>query len=309
MGLLKLADTGQVIAPFIVLFATLLTFWRLSRQREIVVLKSAGFSSWQFLSSILLTGLGLGILFTTAVNPLGARLIERFERMEADYLSRSSNEIALFSDGIWLRQGHDDGYLILHARNIKRPEWQMRNVMAIFFDDQHRFIKRYDTERAHLGEGQWRFIKPVISHPDKSSTQSETRTIKTDLTPQDIEESFSSPETISFWHLRDFIKVMERAGFDATKLRVHFHSLLAMPFMFAGMILIGALIATKPPRFQHAGKLVAGGVITGFIVFFAANFLEALGASHQIPVALAAWTAPLVTLLLGATAILSVEEA
>lgn len=309
MGLLKLADTGQVIAPFIVLFATLLTFWKLSRQREIVVLRSTGFSSWQFLGSVMVTGLGLGIIFTTMINPLGARLIERFERMESNYLSRASNEIALFSDGIWLRQSYDDGYVILHAQRVKRPDWQMHGVMALFFDDQRRFVKRYDAGRAHLDDDQWRFVKPVISQPGQASAQYDTRVLATDLTPADIEESFSSPETISFWHLQDFIRVMERTGFDAAKLRVHFHSLMARPFMFTGMILIGALIATRPPRFQHAGKLIAGGVMTGFIIFFVANFLEALGASHQIPVALAAWTVPLVTLLLGATAILSIEEA
>ena len=308
MGMLKLADTGQVIAPFIVLFAALATFWKLSRQREIVVTRAAGFSSWQFLSSVVLTGMGLGIVFTTLVNPLGARLIERFERMESNYIISSSNEIALFSDGLWLRQNRDNGYVILHARRIREPDWRMRNVMALFFDDKHRFVKRYDTKRARLEAGQWTFIKPVISQPGAASERSDSKSLATDLTPSDIEESFSSPETIPFWHLPGFISVMEKTGFDATGLRVHFHSLLAKPFMFTGMILIGALLATRPPRFQHAGKLIAGGVMLGFIIFFAANFLEALGASHQIPVVLGAWTAPVITLLLGVTAILSVEE-
>ena len=308
MGVLKLADTGQVIAPFIVLFATLATFWKLSRQREIVVLRAAGFSSWQFLGSVVLTGLGLGIVFTTLVNPLGARLIERFERMESNYIISGNNEIALFSDGLWLRQSRDNGYVILHARRIKRPDWQMRNVMALFFDDKHRFVKRYDTDHARLDKGKWIFRNPVISRSGASSQRSDSKNLATDLTPADIEESFSSPETIPFWHLPGFISVMEQTGFDAAGLRVHFHSLLAKPFMFAGMILIGALLATRPPRFQHTGKLIAGGVMIGFIVFFAANFLEALGASHQIPVVLGAWTAPLITLLLSATAMISIEE-
>ena len=308
MGVLKLADTGQVIAPFIVLFATLASFWKLSRQREVVVLRAAGFSSWQFLSSVVLTGVGLGIVFTTLINPLGARLIERFERMESNYIISGSNEIALFSDGLWLRQSWDNGYVILHARRIKRPNWQMRDVMALFFDRKHGFVKRYDATRARLDDGQWIFINPVISRSGLTSRRDASQTLATDLTPADIEESFSSPETISFWALPGFINVMEQTGFDATALRVHFHSLLAKPFMFAGMILIGALLATRPPRFQHAGKLIAGGVMIGFIVFFAANFLEALGASHQIPVVLGAWTAPLITLLLSVTAMISIEE-
>ena len=46
----------------------------------------------------------------------------------------------------------------------------------------------------------------------------------------------------------------------------------------------------------------------GFVVFFMSNFLIALGASHQIPVFLSAWSPALLCLLLGVAALLTLED-
>src|SRR5690606_30300204 len=52
MGLLKLPDVGQVVLPFAILFSALYTFWLLARRHELVILRAAGLSVWQFLGPI-----------------------------------------------------------------------------------------------------------------------------------------------------------------------------------------------------------------------------------------------------------------
>ena len=59
--------------------------------------------------------------------------------------------------------------------------------------------------------------------------------------------------------------------------------------MFAAMILLAATVSMRPPRFRGAAALFGIGVFMGFFVFFMSSFMQALGASHQIPVVLAAW--------------------
>jgi lipopolysaccharide export system permease protein len=54
--------------------------------------------------------------------------------------------------------------------------------------------------------------------------------------------------------------------------------------------------------------LVTAGVLIGFLVFFFSSFLEALGASQQIPVSLAAWSPGGVMLLLGLAVMLVLED-
>ena len=44
MGLLKIPEMAGVIAPFILLFSALFTFWQLAKRQELVVLRSSGVS-------------------------------------------------------------------------------------------------------------------------------------------------------------------------------------------------------------------------------------------------------------------------
>jgi lipopolysaccharide export system permease protein len=114
MGLLKLPEVGQLLLPFAVLFSAIFSFWQLSRRSELIIVRTSGFSVWQFLAPFLFVGLVLGGLQMTVINPVGALLVGKFERMENKYLSHQDNQIALFEEGLWLRQSQlpskqDDG--------------------------------------------------------------------------------------------------------------------------------------------------------------------------------------------------------
>ena len=57
LALLKLPFLSQEVMPFTVLFASMTTFWRLTRSNELVVARAAGISVWQFLLPALTMGL------------------------------------------------------------------------------------------------------------------------------------------------------------------------------------------------------------------------------------------------------------
>ncbi|MDF3024389.1 MAG: permease YjgP/YjgQ family protein, partial [Alphaproteobacteria bacterium] len=80
------------------------------------------------------------------------------------------------------------------------------------------------------------------------------------------------------------------------------------PFFFVAMVLLAATFSLRPPRFGGAGALLALGVAIGFFVFFMDSMLGAFGLSQKIPAYLAAWTPAIVSLLLGTTALLHLED-
>ena len=202
----------------------------------------------------------------------------------------------------------DEGYVILHAQKIDQPSWTLRNITAFYFDNNDEFLQRLDAQEADLEEVQWVF-KDVTLHDSEGNLQAlKTYSLPTYLTMQDVRDSFASPNTMSFWQLPGYIRTLEETGFDASSLRVHYQSLLAQPLLFAAMILLAAAVATRPPRNRGGLLLVATGVFTGFIVFFLSSFLQALGASQQIPVELAAWAPSLICLLLGVSVIINLED-
>jgi len=308
MGLLKLPEVGQIIFPFSILYSAMYSFWQLTRHHELLVVRSAGFSVWQFLAPILCVALLVGLLQVMVINPIGSVFLTKFERLENTHLVHRKNQIALFKEGLWLRQMQDSGYAILHAETVGMPGWELRGVMALFFDSDDNFIQRLDAEKARLDNGMWSFYRGVVNRPLGEGEEFQLYTLPTDLTVKEIEESFAPLETMSFWALPAFIQTMEATGFDATRLKIHFHSLLSQPLIFMSMVLLAAAVSLRPPRFQGMTMMVFMGVLIGFIVFFMTSYLQALGASHQIPLVLAAWSPAIVTFLLGATVMLSIED-
>ena len=315
MGFLKLPEVGQILFPFAILFSAMFTFWQFTRRHELVVFRAAGFSVWQFLAPILTVAVSLGLLQMMVINPLGSLFITKFEELERTYLSRQENQIAVFREGLWLRQAthakngdQADGYVILHAPRIEQPAWVLKNVSVLYFAEGDRFYQRLDADNARLETGNWVFENATIHREGKKVANVPRFTLPTLLTVQDIEESFASPESMSFWFLPGYIKTLEQTGFDAKKLRVHYQSLLAQPLMFAAMVLLAATVSMRPPRLRGTMMLLAIGIFIGFVVFFLSSFLQALGASGQIPVILAAWSPGLICFLLGLSVIMNLED-
>ncbi len=319
MGLLKLPEVGQIILPFAVLFGAMFTFWQMTRRSELIVVRSAGFSAWQFLAPIAGVAIVAGILQIGIINPVGALLVSKFEQLERTHLSHQENQIALFREGLWLRQVNnpaqndktlsvEDGYVILHAVRIEPKEWKLMDVSALYFNRYDRFLKRVDAPEAYLNKGQWLFKGSKIHEVNKKAVLQAEYTLPTALTPQDIEESFASTASMSFWSLPGYIQTLERTGFDATRLKVHYQSLIAQPLLFLSMVILAASVSMRSPRSSGSLGLLTAGVGIGFMVFFLSSFLQALGASSQIPVVLAAWSAPIICFLFGVGTMLYLED-
>lgn len=308
MGLFKLPEVGQLIFPFAVLFSAMLTFWQLTRRHELVIMRSAGLSVWQFITPIMAMALLIGIINISLINPLGALFVGKFKALETEYLDQKNSLVSLSEQGLWLRQKSETGTAILHSANIQMPEWVMQQVMVFFFAEDYSFMRRIDATGAKLEEGQWRFDNATINRPDSPPQKTDFLVLSTDLTQQDLESSFSEVETISFWKLPSYIKILDQTGFDSTSLKVHFQNLLSQPLLFMAMVLLAASVSLRPPRMQGTAFLIMFGVVIGFFMFFASSFLQALGASQQIPVAIAAWFPALIGFLVGIGALMVQED-
>lgn len=319
MGLLKLPDVGQVLFPFAILFSAMFTFWQLNRRSELIVLRSAGFSVWQFILPLVAIVLLVGVLQMTVINPLGALLITKYEQLETRVLKRQDSSVALFQEGLWLRQSTDGailddddevqkGYVIVHARRVQPKSWSLQQVTVFYFGQNDSLLMRVDAPSAELEQGRWIFNRAKLHRPGIPPLTKQQITLPTTLTTTDIEESFASPESVSFWSLPSHIQTLEQTGFDANRLRVHFHSLLSQPLMFMAMVLLAATVSIRPPRFGGVFGLIAIGVGVGFFTFFVSSYLQALGASQQLPPPLAAWSPALICFLLGITVLLSLED-
>ncbi len=308
MALLKLPYMAQKIVPFATLFGGMHTFSRLTRFQELVVARSAGISAWQFLLPAVGSMMIIGVINVAAFNPLASAMLSRYDRLEEKLVIGQTNMLAMSRTGLWLRQADDIGQAVIHAASVTQPDLVLRGVVIFMYEGSDKFINRIDAAEARLGDGVWLLKSVLLTAPGQPPQSLPTYEVKTDWTLEKIQDSFAAPETMSFWDLPGFIKLLDNAGFSANRHRLYWHSLLSVPAMLAAMVLIAASFSMRSSRRGGTAALIGGGVLFGFLLFFLSDVVLALGLSASIPAILAAWTPAGFSLLLGLAAMLHLED-
>jgi lipopolysaccharide export system permease protein len=314
---LKLPTSAERIYPFVFMVGSMVALGRLNRNSELVVTRAAGVSVWQFLLPGIFVALALGSVFTTIVNPIAASTIARFDRLEGKYISGQSSLLSVLPSGLWLRQvgekniaieGITAEEYIIHATRIDQATLALETVTIFLFDTDKRFVGRIDTPRATLARGYWSIDAGMISTPTLLPKAVSNYQMPTQLTLSQIQDSFSAPETFSVWQLPAFVAVLEKAGFSALQHKLHFHSLLALPTLLAGMVMLAAVFSLRQPRRGRTGVVVVIGMVSGFLIYFMTNIIYAFGASGGLPIVLAAWAPSLIVLMAASAALLHLED-
>jgi len=282
----------------------------LTRSHELVITRAAGVSAWQFLFPVIALAVLLGVFQITVLNPLSSSTLTRFERLESTLLKGNKSFLALSKGGLWLRQSNADGQSVVHAESIFQSgkDVELRNVVVFNYEGADKFRNRIDAEYARLEDGFWHMTNAWVYQPESPASQEKNYWLATDLTLSKIQDSFAPPETMSFWDLPGFIQTLEKAGFSAVRHRLYWHSLLAAPLLMCAMVLIAASFTLRHSRQGGTTFVIAGGVMTGFILYFFSDIVFALGLSDSIPVTLAAWTPSGVATLLGLATLLHLED-
>lgn len=308
MGLLKLPFMIHSLLPFIVLFGALLAFWRLARTNEVVVARAAGVSVWQFLLPAIFITFVVGVFEIGGFNPFASAMLSKYEAYEAEFLKRRTSMLAVSKNGLWLRQADGRYQSVIHAQRVTNATMDLHDVIIFRFEDKDRFAERIDAQKARLEKGYWKLENAWISGPLTQAQFRKQHKLRTKLTLTKIQESFASPETMSSWDLPEFIGTMEAAGFSGHRHLLHFHSLLAFPFLLCAMVLIAASFTLRVHRRTGASFAIIGSIVLCFIIYFMSDVVHALGISATIPAILAAWTPACVSIMIGLAMLFHLED-
>ena len=308
MNLLKLPHLIQDLFPFIILFGSLVCFWRFAKSNELVVIRAAGISAWQILAPALVIAFLVGTLQITTYSPLAASLRAKFEALETRHFNKESSQFAISKTGLWLRQSYRDGQAVIHSARVANNGLSLGEVVVFLFDGNGKFQSRLDAKRAELKPTHWELQEATLSQLNGQKENFDRYALRTNLTIEKIQESFASADTLSFWQLPEFIKAMDEAGFNSSAHRLRYHSMLSTPVLFCAMVLIAAIFSFRASRRASTSYMILGGISSGFLLYLLTNVVHALGLTTNIPVALAAWMPAGVSVMLGVTALLHMED-
>ncbi len=308
LGLLKLPNMLLTVLPFIVLIAAIIVFWRLTKSSELVIIRAAGQSVWQFVMPLLATSFIIGVLSVVLFNPFSAAMYSKFQRLDDN--RRGEPHIST-SQGLWLREHRDNKMYVLHTNDIRQEklELTLKNVGILVLSDSDEFSKRIDARQAVLDDGFFKLSDARVYENGKNIEYLPSLMIPTELTLGKITKNLASPETISFWDLPEIIKFFEKSGFSAHQHRMRLQSLLVSPFLLMTMVLIAAVFSVDPNQRAGGGALkISAAVASGFLLYFMTRITYAMGFASSLPVGFAIWSPPLIFASISITVLLHRED-
>jgi lipopolysaccharide export system permease protein len=307
-SLFRVPQLLEKMMPFCVLIGAMTCYLALSRRLELVVARAAGVSAWQFVAPALGSAIILGLLATVAYNPMSANLRELSKRMEAELFGSAPGGGIQDASGFWLNQVNNDGQWIINAARSEQQGVRLTGLTVFRFDPDLQFKERIEAREATLEEGRWLFKSVRRYSLDRPPVDQETFDVPTTLTPAQVRNSFSTPETVSFWQLPSYIRSSESSGFATAGYRLQYHKLIAQPFLLAAMVMLAASVSLRFFRMGGVQKMVLSGVGAGFLLYVLSKVTEDLSKAELMHPIASAWLPVCVGGLTGFLALLYQED-
>jgi lipopolysaccharide export system permease protein len=238
-------------------------------------------------------------------NPLSAIAKEEAERIETQIFrgGRVNTDTSL-----WIRQRSIDGQAIVRAEQSSDGGTHLSAVTAFVFHHDGSFQERVEAASGELKPGFWELRNARVTAPEEETTAHDTYLLATNLTAEQVTQSFVAPESVSFWRLKDMAWRTEQAGLDSNRYLMRYQTLLARPLLLVAMVLIAAAFSLRFFRFGGVARTVAGGVAAGFVLYVATKLVGDLGGAGLLSPPVAAWTPAIIGSLLGTLTLLNQED-
>jgi lipopolysaccharide export system permease protein len=290
ISLARVPQIMEILLPFAVLVGAMISYVNLSRRLELVIARAAGVSAWQFITPALVVAFVFGALATTVYNPVAAYLKEQSKRLEVKYGGRiQQTGLQTTGSGFWVRQKSVSGESIINAVTSSDQGVRLGGITVFVFDQGHHFSERIEAKTATLKNGYWELADvrrypinaPPVVTPDYA--------LPTNLTLEQVRESFATPETVSFWELPFFIELADHAGLAASGYRLQYQKLLSRPVLLVAMVLVAAAFSLGFFRFGGVQKMVLCGIAAGFFLYVLSKVADDLSKAELLHPIAAAW--------------------
>jgi lipopolysaccharide export system permease protein len=312
--LLKLPIGLYEIVPLVVILATIAMFIGLARSSELVVTRAAGRSGVTALMAPVVVALLIGGLVVGLMNPIVSVTSKRYLELRESYESGSTSALSIGPEGLWLRQGGEQGQAVIHAARANAEATELFEVSIVSYAPGGGPATRILAQSARLEDGFWLLngakAWPLAAglNPEASAKEHKLLRLPSSLTQDSIRDRFGSPSAVSIWDLPAFISGLETAGFSARRHIVWLHMELSRPLFLVAMTLIGAGFTMRPTRLGRTGVAILSAVLLGFGLYYVRSFAQIMGENGQLAPLVAAWVPPVASVLLAMGLVLHMED-
>jgi lipopolysaccharide export system permease protein len=314
--LLRVPAFLEMILPFAVLIGSIGAFLTLSRSSELVIIRAAGISVWQFVKPGLFVAALVGVATTTLYNPLAAAAKDYADRLVLQAFAEKKATVETSGEGAWMRQDSVDGPSVLHARiaaglrsqDRDRSVVSLGGVTVLQFDRNNKFVERIEAKTATLRHGYWELETVSVSAPGMETGHYNKYFSSTNLDPTHVTQTITAPESVSFWELPRFIELVEKSGLPALQYKLQYETLIARPLLMITMVLVAATCSLRPFRFGKIQTMVITGLTAGFVFYIFGELSRQLGVTGFVSTSVAVWAPGGMASFLALTVLLHQED-
>jgi lipopolysaccharide export system permease protein len=298
------------ILPLSALVAVLVVFGLMTRNRELIALRSSGVSIHALTRPVFVFCAAATFLLVLLSEVVAPAATARSNRI---WSSRSGESGAMVSRSrnIWLR----DGNRLLFVRYFNPTEGAIHGLTLYGFDSDFRLARRLDARRgvfeSERGEGRGTESEETVDRPSSPVWRLEgvleqirvpetgeyrVRTLPSvpeslPFEPADLAATVKTSEEMNFAELSAYVREVERGGYDATRYRVDLHAKIAFPLVCFVLGFLGTGMAARTGHREGMAVSVAYGLGVGFLYWVLHSFNLSLGYGGMLPAPVAAWAA------------------
>ncbi|CAM3373967.1 MULTISPECIES: LPS export ABC transporter permease LptG [Sphingomonas] len=293
------------LLPFSVLLGTILTFFTMNQNSEVIALKAAGMSAHQVLAPLLIASAGVAafsFVFNDRIVPRASATLSAWQKVQYGPLPIDSGD----RSNVWVRDGDD----LISVDLIQGRGTGIQLGGVTLYDRAGGSLQAIVRAPRGVRAGDGWKIGPVTRFEVKSGklTNYPSLIIGRGVTPEQLTLASVSADNLSFGALSSAITDLREAGRPTKSLEGSLWHKLSAPMSAMLMPLLGAVAAFGIAR---SGKLFVRAVIgmaLGFAYFVADNFSMAMGDLGAYPPFLAAWAPILLFFLIGEAVLFRTEE-
>ena len=308
MSLLFVPSLFYNMFPFVILISGILFFLRMKKSDEIMALRVSGISNFSVILIPSLISLIIGIFFITSISPVTATLVKKYENIKGGYERDQEYLAAVTFNGIWIKEKNIKKNNIIKSTNLKNEN--LINVSIYEFDNDNNFIRRIEAASADISSLNW-LLKDVQIIDSRGNYVSRNISEMNYISMYDVKKIkslYSNLDTISFWNLKNEIKLLEDRGYSPTEVEAKFHRSLAFPFFLLGMLFLSGVFTLGVDFKENNMTYVFIAIITSVLVFYFNDFSAALGKTEKLPIQVSVWMPIVVIFVFGSVGLIHANQ-
>lgn len=304
----KLPEMVGQTASFSILMATLLTLGTLSRNSEIIAMRSCGISLLRIAFPMLFLGLAASFLLLLNAELVVPDCYGRMERIERVDIRKQGVNAVFRRNNIWFRSDR----LILQAHLFDPQAKVLRGVILWKLDGSMNPTSRIDAESAEFHDGRWTLkaleIKNFSQGHGYAAQRAQAMDVALNLKLDDLRVLDNNADNLSFRKLKEYADNLQSGGYQAFRYLTMMHTKLSGPFAAFVMVILGIPFAFRNSRSGGTALGIGASIGIGFAYFVVNAMLLSYGRSGVLPPVVAAWGANIVFCLGGVWLAMTVRD-